>query len=121
MLIDFNTGEPIDNMPHEDSYRHYRSRLSDENYRAIIDEIHRRMENVPELFNASFLPGSDWTGTVYFPIYTACGDDEEIAKLFYGQLVWEAVQLHRDRWACIRVNLIPERILGLTYFRYKGH
>ena len=62
----------------------------------------------------------DWTGTVFQPIYYACGCDEELAGMFYGS-IWKKVIIDRpERWIGIRSNFnFPQRgitLQGKTYF-----
>ncbi len=66
-------------------------------------------------------PGSDWTGTVFQPIYTtaARGEFERSAK-FFGQLVWYAVMQRPEQWASGRYDLDGRDIGSRTYFRLKG-
>jgi hypothetical protein len=62
----------------------------------------------------------DWTGTVFEPIFDACGLNEERAGMFYGN-VWKKVIIDRtDRWVGIRSDpTFPNRgvtLQGKTYF-----
>jgi len=111
-------GNKITSIPHREDYERWRANLSDSDYKAIIDELHRIM-NEGDVFTSSYLPGSDWTGTVYQPIYIACGESFDAAKLFYGILVWIAVQLHPEEWRFTRQERDDESLIGLTYFRGK--
>jgi hypothetical protein len=63
----------------------------------------------------------DWTGTVFQPIYEiACGMNEELAGMFYGN-VWKKVIIDRpELWIGIRFDpAFPQRGISLggkTYF-----
>jgi len=62
----------------------------------------------------------DWSGTVFQPIYYACGQNEDLAGMFYGN-VWKKVILGRpEQWIGIRSDpTFPERgitLQGKTYF-----
>ena len=116
MLFDLDTQREITHMPHEEDYRRWRQNLSDDDHTAIREALHVYIDD-KEYFCASFIPGPDWTDTPYQPIYTACGDNWDQAKLFFGQLVWEAVQQHDANWSCKRFDYNRDRIMGLTYFR----
>lgn len=97
MLFDI-AGRQQRRIPHRSDYQRWRARLSDADHRAIIDHLHQVMDQ-EEVFNSSFLPGSDWTRTVFQPIYdSACNQNWEQARLFYGLLVWEAAMRHESRW-----------------------
>ncbi len=71
-----------------------------------------------EIHTSSWMPGSDWTGTVWEPIYAdACGYDDVTAGLCFGLFVWEAVRDHPDAWAFGRYEKDGIPIQGMTYFR----
>jgi hypothetical protein len=55
----------------------------------------------------------DWTGTVFDPIFVACGLNEDVAGMFYGN-VWKKVIIERaDHWVGIRSDpTFPNR--GIT-------
>jgi hypothetical protein len=89
-------GNKIENVPHKSDYDWLRSRLTQSEYLAIIEAIHRDMNRI-EIFNSSFLPGKDWTDTPFQPIYEICGDQDQ-AALMYGLMCWVAVQDHSDDW-----------------------
>jgi hypothetical protein len=46
---------------------------------------------------SSAIPGKDWTGTVYDPIYQ-CLQDENQSRLFFGLLVWDVAVHRHDKW-----------------------
>ncbi|MBN1516300.1 hypothetical protein JXA32_07000 [Candidatus Sumerlaeota bacterium] len=124
MLFDIN-GRQQTRIPHRQNYNRWRRRLSDADHEQIMETLFHVMNQAIEsgeaqgengIFNSSFIPGANWTGTPYQPIYEACGQDFEQAQLFYGLLVWEAVMLHDDDWIFIRQQNTPEHPLGLTYF-----
>ena len=70
-----------------------------------------------DIVKSSYLPGSDWNGTPYQPIYHAVGEDVQLAALFYGLLVWRAVQLRREGWYFIKQQSRDDQPTGMTYFR----
>jgi len=62
----------------------------------------------------------NWRGTVFQPIYIACGLNEERAGIFFGS-VWKMVIIGRpERWIGIRSDpTFPQRgitLHGKTYF-----
>jgi hypothetical protein len=62
----------------------------------------------------------DWTGTPFQPIYFACGCNEDLAGMFFGN-VWKKVIIERqERWIAIRSDpTFPQRgitLQGKTYF-----
>lgn len=125
MLFDIDGNEQFD-IPHRKDYDRWRRNLSDEDHEIIMNELHAVMDEAIEkgdaqgengIFNSSYIPGEDWTDTPYEPIYYACRENYEQAKLFYGLLVWEAVMEHSVDWFFMRQEVDDDRILGLTYIR----
>jgi hypothetical protein len=120
MLFSVN-GNKIEAIPHKDDYDWLVSKLTAGEYIAIIEAIHASI-NYVDIFNASFLPGADWTGTPFEPIYNACGDVER-SGLMYGLLCWVAVLKHKEDWVCYsNKDDQAKKTLGRgwTYFKCKG-
>jgi hypothetical protein len=73
-------------------------------------------------FCSSFLPGSDWRGTPYEPIYEAMCDryGEGLAwnqsRLFFGLLVKDVMIRRREHWLCYKVLELDEIEKGTNYF-----
>ncbi|HTY83898.1 MAG TPA: hypothetical protein VMB19_06755 [Silvibacterium sp.] len=104
---------------------------------AIETEINRRLDalisspsqNWGSITNTSIEGGrtnpfsgvrGDWSGTVFDPIFEACGRNEDIAGMFFGN-VWKMVIIARnERWVGIRFDpTFPQRgitLQGKTYF-----
>lgn len=109
----------IDYLPHSGDYALWRAGLSDAEYTAIIDEIERRMSG-KEIEASSFLPGADWRGTPFWPIYeSACNRDFDAARKFFGLLVWEYMRGRSDCWSFGRYDVRNVAVEGLIYFRVK--
>ena len=72
MLYSIDSGKYVTVLPHKKGYEKWRNHLSDEDYVKIIDELGRRIDS-QEINTAGWIPGHDWTGTVFEPIYYACG------------------------------------------------
>ena len=112
--------EEQSHIPHRPSYDLWMANLSENDFSNIIDALHEVMDNTPpgkHVITSSYIPGADWADTPYQPIYDACREDWESARLFFGQLVWRAVQLHPEPWYFIRQGSDDDRPIGLTYFR----
>jgi len=104
---------------------------------AIEAEINRRLDrliqspdpNWGSITNTSIEGGrtnpqtgirGDWSGTVFDAIFHACGQHEEVAGMFYGN-VWKNVIIAREEgWIGIRSDpTFPQRgitLQGKTYF-----
>ena len=108
---------------------------------AIETEINRRLDqlisspdpNWGSITNTSIEGGrtnpqtgikGDWSGTAFDAIFVACGQSEERAGMFYGN-VWKTVIIdRRERWIGIRSDpTFPQRgitLQGKTYFLDSG-
>jgi hypothetical protein len=79
-----DTSAPISHTPHEKDYKRWRARLTDGEYTAIEAELLTKIGG-SEIVTSSWVPGSDWTGTPFEPIYTkACEYDEVASALCFG-------------------------------------
>jgi hypothetical protein len=115
MLLDIN-GKRQPRIIHQIDYDRWRANLNDTDWEGIIKAVHQVMDR-GNVFKSSYLPGSDWTGTPYEPIWFAVGEDFDQARLFFGLLVWEAVWLHSEEWHFVRQDDINDEPTGMTYFR----
>jgi hypothetical protein len=108
---------PVTEIPHKMKYFIWLSKLSHTEYNAIINELNRRIDGT-EIKTSSLMPGNDWTGTVFEPIYTkACGFDEEQSVLFFGLIVWLVLMDRPEAWSFGRYEKDRTHIKGITYFR----
>lgn len=94
------------------------SNLVDSDYDAVVDAINEYVDGVPpdKPFVSSFIPGSDWTGTVYQPLYIACGQSEEQSGWFFGLIVWKVMIDREEDWM-FKLADKEDDILGTTYWR----
>lgn len=117
MLYSVDEDKIINYIPHEKSFRMWRSRLSDLEYQAITDDLNNRI-NGTEIQTSSWIPGSDWTGTVFEPIYTrACENNITDSGLCFGLIVWVVMMERPETWAFGRYEKDGIPIRGLTYFQ----
>lgn len=119
MLYAVDSEEKIEYIPHPHEFELWRSRLSDAEYDAIVNEINSRIGG-DEVKTAGWIPGTDWSGAnkVFEPIYSkAClGDFENAAKCF-GLIMWVVMMEHTDSWAFGRYEKDGIPIRSLTYFK----
>ena len=92
--------------------------LSDDEYEAMVNELNRivqkNIDGGEDIVVAGFIPGSDWSGTVWEPIYTkACGFDFEHAAQFFGLLVCQVLIDRKETWYFIKQDIAKSMI----YFR----
>ena len=120
MLYSLDSGGPpqkITTIPHKNDYDIWRSRLTDEEFQAIYDNLYSRISD-SEVETSSWMPGSDWTDTVFQPIYEkACRHDHEAAAKFFGIIVWRVFMEHDEAWSFGKYMLNGVPIEGHTYFR----
>ena len=117
MLYSLESDSYIEHIPQKHDYDEWTSRISDEHYQAIYDELNSRISD-SEIETSSWIPGSDWSGTVFHPIYEdACNFDETAAAKFFGLILWHVIMEHDEVWAFGRYQLGDVPIEGLTYFR----
>lgn len=119
MLIDIEKNLPIQTIPYRSDFDALRRRLTDAEFDGMIARINELIdESGAEIATAGWLPGSDWTGTAFEPIYTkAARGDFQRSALFFGQLVWFAVMNRPERWASGRYDLDGREIGSRAYFR----
>lgn len=117
MLWDVHKNKRVDHTPHSTDYRTWVGRLSPDEIEAIRDELNGKVEG-DEVHTSSWMPGSDWTGTVFMPIYEkACRYDEEAAARCFGIMLWEVLRERDDYWGFGRYEKDGVPIEGMTYFR----
>jgi len=117
MIYSFDTLSYIKDIPHRREYNIWRAYISDKEYLAIIKALNEMLEG-EEIVTSSWTPGSDWSGTVYEPIYhKACRRNEDHAAKFFGLLLWEVVLNHKEVWCFGRYQKDGFPIEGMTYFR----
>jgi len=126
MLCSVN-GKEITGIPRrrQADFNAWRRNLSNEDYENVIRNLHQVFDEAIEsgqareqngIVTSSYIPGRDWTNTPYQPIYEACGENFDQARLFFGLLVWDAVIQHENNWIFIRQERDSDHPLGMTYF-----
>ena len=117
MLYSIESNQYIDHLPHEDDFNKWRSRLTDNEFQAIVDELNERISG-DEIHTSSWIPGNDWSGTVYDPIFQrACDQDPNVSGLCFGLFLWFVIQERTDVWSFGRYEKGGVPINGITYFR----
>ena len=116
-------GKRITDIPRrrQEQFNVWRSNLADSDYEAVIEKINEYVDAVPpdEPFVSSFIPGSDWTGTVYQPLYIACGQSVEQSGWFFGLIVWQVMIDHEEEWYFKLADKDSDDVLGARYWRKK--
>lgn len=117
MLYSLDKLQEVKTIPHEREYRKWCSRLSDAEVSAITEELNRKID-AGKIHTSSWMPGSNWLGTVFQPIWeTACQKNQDAAAKCFGLMLWEVMMKRPDAWSFGRYKLNEVPIEGLTYFR----
>jgi hypothetical protein len=99
----------------------WRGNLADSDYEAVLEAIYEYVNAVPQdkPFVSSYIPGHDWTDTVYEPLYIASGRSVEQSGWFFGLIVWRAMIDHEEEWA-FKLADKEDDVLGTIYWRRDG-
>jgi len=117
MLYSIENGKYITNVPHEHDFKIWSSRLMPVEITSIQQALNQIFSG-SEIETSSWIPGEDWTGSVWEPIYSkSCRQDVAAAAKCFGLFVWQAVIREKDVWAFGRYEKDGVPIEGLTYFR----
>ena len=85
-------------------------------YGKVVDAINQQVD-ANDVNTAGWMPGSDWTGTVYEPLYYACGKNEIQSGLFFGLIVFKVLMERTDYvWGFGRFEKDGVAIRSMTYF-----
>jgi hypothetical protein len=119
MLIDIETGRTIGQVPFRRDFDILRARLPEADFDAMVARINELINaGGAEIATAGWLPGSDWTGTPFEPIFTvAARQDYQRSALFFGQLVWFVIMERPEPWGSGRYQVDGRDIGSRTYFR----
>ncbi|WP_438042983.1 hypothetical protein [Sorangium sp. So ce128] len=119
MLIDIFSQKTIRHVPYGDQFEILRRRLTGAEFQAMVDRINELIDaGGAQVATAGWLPGNDWDGTPFEPIYTkAARQNYELSARFFGQLVWYTIMQRPERWASGRFEKDGEDIGSRTYFR----
>ena len=115
---------PVSKIPFEDQYQAWTAALGAANCTAIMAEFNRLIDErlaSKELDNqihtAGWIPGNDWDGTVWAPIYyQATGEDPVQAALCFGLLCYVAFMRRPEKWIVGKFELNGKAIGSNTYF-----
>lgn len=118
-LISIDTGKPITRFPFKEDFATLRKRLAPAEFDAAVARINELIDAAGgQIVTAGWLPGSNWSGTVFNPIFTigARKDYQQAAKLF-GLLVWYVITERPERWGSGRYQKDGKDLSSRTYFK----
>ncbi|WDL98491.1 hypothetical protein [Alicyclobacillus sp. ALC3] len=123
MIIDVESGKVLDTVPHAREYRVW-VKLLNNKYPGALDVIRSHLNDIADsndVLTSSWIPGSDWHGTIFEPLYHACLQNEVQAAQFYGLVLYEVMINRHESWGYGRYTTADGRqIRGLTYFRFSA-
>lgn len=120
MLYSVDSGQYVMSLPHQPDYDRWRKNISDDEYKAVEGTLNARID-ASKINTAGWIPGHDWTGTVYEPIYVACGKNVAQAGMFFGLIVFKLLMERTDKtWGFGRYEKDGRQIASMTYFELKN-
>jgi hypothetical protein len=117
MLFNINDVE-MRHVPHQQEYAEWMAQLSNVDHDAVVSAINAYIDP-RDWFVSSFIPGQDWTGTVYAPLYAACRQSKKHSGWFFGLICWQTVIYRTDSWYFDEADSSFDGILGKKYWRKK--
>lgn len=116
MLYSVDTGRYVDKLPHKKDFDKWKNHLSDEDYYKVIDAINEKIDK-SDINTAGWLPGNNWTDTVFEPLYYACGRNKVQSGMLFGLIVFNILMLRPDKvWGFGRFEKNGAPISSMTYF-----
>ena len=67
MLYSIDTGKYVEKLPHKKEFDRWMKNLSASDYQNVIDALNQKVD-LSDINTSSWIPGNDWTGTVYEPL-----------------------------------------------------
>jgi hypothetical protein len=118
MLFDFDHGGTrVTGVPFQREFRYWKSNLSAAEIALIKSRIHQMLDS-GDVHTTSWMPGSDWGGTPFDPIYWRGTKQDVIAAAkCFGLFVWECVLEREEAWGSGHYEQNGYPIRGRTYFR----
>lgn len=116
MLYSVDTGKYVTQVPYKKDFDKWMKNLSAEDYRKIEETLNDKIDG-SDINTAGWLPGHDWNGTVYQPIYEACGQNKTLSGMFFGLIVFDLLMKREDKtWGFGRFEKDGKQIASMTYF-----
>lgn len=116
MLYSIVSHKYIDKLHHKKEFDSWMKNLPAHDYQKIVEALNDKIDE-SDINTSSWIPGNNWTGTVYEPIYHACGDNKEASGLFFGLILFNLLMKRQDAvWGFGRYEKNGVPIRGTTYF-----
>lgn len=118
MLFDTFSHKEFKKTPYPETFR-LLNKMSEVQLSAARDALNDMIEG-DEIHTAGWMPGSDWTGTPFQPIYEiAANRDYSMAAKLFGLLVFETFMNRDEKWYTLRAEKDGYPIGSRTYFKAK--
>jgi len=104
--------ERITAVAYEGEFKRRMAHLDSASYQIIVEELNRVVDG-NDVHTSSWIPGHDWRGTLYEPIWRSCKMNSEVAAKFYGQILYKVMMDRPEKWC---FGSYPHA-RGKTYFR----
>lgn len=116
MLFSIDTGKYVTKVPHKRDFDRWMVNLSEDDLEKIETELNSKIDQ-SDINTAGWIPGHDWTGTVYQPIYEACNQNVTQAGMFFGLILFNLLMNRDDKvWSFGRFEKDGRQIASMTYF-----
>lgn len=120
MLYWFESFTRVTKMPFEADYVRYMAAMSHAEVKAIRDTLNGMIDG-DEIHTAGWMPGSDWSGTVFSPIYhKAANCSYELSAKIFGLMVFKVFLDRPEQWVTGRFEKDGKEIKSRTYFLPKN-
>ncbi|MEG2001375.1 MAG: hypothetical protein RR053_08300 [Evtepia sp.] len=121
-LYSIGNSRKITSVPHAKENAGMLNSISEADMDAIVAELNRRIDEVAnvkdkKIITAGWIPGHDWSGTVWNPIYEAAKHDKTRSGLLFGAIVFGVMMDRDDDWSFIKDQTDDGKNDGITYFR----
>ena len=111
----------IKKIPHERDNITIIKRIPKEKLELIIKELNHKIDEVAdspnEIITSGWIPGNDWSGSIWEPIYIAAEKDFSRAGMIFGALVFETMMNRKEDWSLGKYQVNGHDIGSTTYFR----
>ena len=93
----------IKKIPHERENKTIIDRIPEEKRKEIEKEFNYKIDEVAdspnEIITSGWIPGNDWTDSIWEPIYIAAEKDFVRAGMIFGALVFEVMMKRKEDWS----------------------
>lgn len=116
----FESGKKAERMPRAAEYAGYLSRMTSEEIASIHEALDEMIDGT-EIQTAGWMPGSDWSGTPFSPIYNkAANKNFGLSGKIFGLLVFDTFMRRPEDWMTGRFEKDGKPIKSRTYFIKRG-